>query len=199
MRDLSHSSYVRCTMYVPTQAEREFWTALEFRVCAEMEKEPAFRRLHLWCDGFGADNYHVGQSPSYITGTAWIGSDGQDIWKFSLILPYTPSSLSDINWSELLPSRGAKEWLIVDLEKKEIEIRLDQSKSMRVYQYVGPKDIAQSVADAPGGALILSGVEVTQWICETHQEPDADGMFIATFVIDDDGLLRIADRRSEHV
>jgi hypothetical protein len=70
---------------------------------------------------------------------------------------------------------------------------------MRVYQYVGPKDIAQSVASESRGALILSGAEVMQWICETHQEPDADGMFIATFVIDDEGLLRIADRRSEHI
>lgn len=85
---------------------------------------------------------------------------------------------------------------MVDLEKKEIEIRLDQT---RAYQYVGPKDIAEGVAGAPEGALILNGTDIVQWIRETRQEPDADGLFVATFVIDDDGLLRIADRRSEHV
>jgi hypothetical protein len=78
-------------------------------------------------------------------------------------------------------------------------LRTSPLKQMRVYQYVGPKDIAQRVAGAPKGALILSAADITRWICQTHQEPDADGIFIATFVIDDDGSLRISDRRSEHV
>jgi hypothetical protein len=72
-------------------------------------------------------------------------------------------------------------------------------QSMQVYQYVGPKHIAQRVAGVPEGALILSVADVTRWISETHQKADADGMIVATFVIDDGGSLRIADRRSEHV
>src|SRR5262249_34976537 len=70
---------------------------------------------------------------------------------------------------------------------------------MPVYRYVGPKDIAQMAAGTPKGALILSASDITRWISETHQKPDADGAIIATYVIDDDGSLRIADRRSEHV
>jgi hypothetical protein len=34
------------------QAERQFWTALEFRVCDEMRRLPVPRKLGLWCDGF---------------------------------------------------------------------------------------------------------------------------------------------------
>jgi hypothetical protein len=38
-----------------------------------------------------------------------------------------------------------------------------------------------------------------EWIKETDQKLDDDSCVIATFVIDRDGLLRIADRHSEHV
>jgi len=110
------------------QAERWFWAGLEFRVSREMEKHPTCRQLRLWCDGFIPEDYLLDRVPGRITGVVWIGDEQrQEKWKFSLTLPYSPSCRSDINWSDLLPAPEANEWLVVDLEKKEIEVRLDQS------------------------------------------------------------------------
>jgi len=70
---------------------------------------------------------------------------------------------------------------------------------MRLYRYVGPKGIAERVDPAALGVPIRSPQDVLRWVRETAQKADADGLVIATFVIDEAGLLRVADRRSEHV
>jgi hypothetical protein len=108
------------------QAERQFWTTLEFRVCDEMRRLPVPRKLGLWCDGFIPENYIFDRMPNYITGVVWIGTGprGQEKWKFVLMLPSSLSSPSDIAWSELLPAPEASGWLIVATEKKELEIEL---------------------------------------------------------------------------
>jgi hypothetical protein len=81
--------------------------------------------------GFGAtasfpENYIFDRMPNYITGVVWIGTEprGQEKWKFVLMLPSSPSSRSDIAWSELLPAPEASGWLIVATEEKELEIKL---------------------------------------------------------------------------
>jgi hypothetical protein len=105
-------------------AERRFWTALEFRVCDEMQNEPNCRRLRLWCDGFIPEQYFLDQEPNRVTGVAWIGTDlTQEAWAFSLILSSSASSRADINWAGLLPPPEAKVWLVVAPQKKEIEVR----------------------------------------------------------------------------
>ena len=70
---------------------------------------------------------------------------------------------------------------------------------MRLYHYVGPRDIAERVKGAPSGAAIASAGDVLTWARATGQRPDARGCVIATFVVDAGGVLRLADRRSEHV
>jgi hypothetical protein len=70
---------------------------------------------------------------------------------------------------------------------------------MRVYRYVGPRDIAERASHAPSGAAIASAADVIAWARATDQRPDAGGCVIATFVVDAAGTLRLADRRSEHV
>src|SRR5689334_429003 len=67
----------------------------------------------------------------------------------------------------------------------------------RLYSYVGPKEIAARAGQS-GGTAILSPEDVRQWVKATQQELSS-GCVIATFVIDAEGTLRIADRRSEHV
>jgi hypothetical protein len=67
-----------------------------------------------------------------------------------------------------------------------------------LYQYVGPPEIAERARSAPGGRHICSPDKVGGWICETQQE-SRSGLVIVTFVIDAEGRLLIADRRSEHV
>jgi hypothetical protein len=68
----------------------------------------------------------------------------------------------------------------------------------RLYSYVGPSEIAARERLAAGGHMVGRIEDVDAWLRDTNQEI-RDGSVIATFVIDDEGRLRIADRRSEHV
>jgi hypothetical protein len=68
------------------------------------------------------------------------------------------------------------------------------------YRYVGPREIA--VRAAAGDALGFrpaSARGLRDWLRQTAQAPDGDGLFPVTFVVDAEGSLRVADRRSEHV
>jgi hypothetical protein len=60
---------------------------------------------------------------------------------------------------------------------------------VRRYRYVGPEEIRRRLADAPGGTEIRSANDLAALATE---EP-------MTFVVDDRGVLRVANRRSEHV
>jgi hypothetical protein len=70
---------------------------------------------------------------------------------------------------------------------------------MRLYRYVGPKRIADRVEPIPAGTPIRCADDLYRWIRDSEQELDADDCVIATFVIDANGVLLVADRRSEHV
>jgi hypothetical protein len=67
------------------------------------------------------------------------------------------------------------------------------------YRYVGSKRIAQAIAGQSEGSPIRSAADLERWIQETHQQPDPWGLIVATFVITEDSILRLADRHSEHV
>lgn len=67
------------------------------------------------------------------------------------------------------------------------------------YRYVGPKKIAERALSAAAGVRVESPEDVRRWVQQTGQDVDAAGNVVATFIIDDSGWLRIADRRSEHV
>jgi hypothetical protein len=67
------------------------------------------------------------------------------------------------------------------------------------YRYVSPKKIAGRAPPVPAGVRVESPEDVRRWIRQTGQESGAAGGVTATFVIDESGWLRIADRRSEHV
>ena len=69
---------------------------------------------------------------------------------------------------------------------------------MKLYSYVGPAHLAKLIADHPSGAPVGSPEDVLNWIQSTQQET-ASGEVIATYVVDESGVLLIADRRSEHV
>jgi hypothetical protein len=68
-----------------------------------------------------------------------------------------------------------------------------------LYWYVGPKKIAERSLSAPVGTRVESPEDVRRWMRQTGQGVDAAGNVVATFVVDEPGWLRIADRRSEHV
>jgi len=69
----------------------------------------------------------------------------------------------------------------------------------RAYRYVGPKKIAERANLLNIGFRIESPSGFLVWCKQTDQELDEDGRVIATFIVDEAGHLRIADRRSEHV
>jgi hypothetical protein len=69
---------------------------------------------------------------------------------------------------------------------------------MKLYHYVGPKQIADRVKDGAAGYKIRSPEDVRAWVRNTAQNL-SHGTVIATFVVDASGLLTVADRRSEHV
>ncbi|MBA4192390.1 MAG: hypothetical protein C0467_30855 [Planctomycetaceae bacterium] len=69
----------------------------------------------------------------------------------------------------------------------------------KFYRYVGPAEIGSRVAGHPAGQEIASMGDLVPWVRDTSQQPDRSGLIAATFVIDADGRLRIADRRSEHI
>ncbi len=70
---------------------------------------------------------------------------------------------------------------------------------MRLYRYVGPKQIAERAPQAPAGAPIRSAADVVRWSRDTGQRPDRDGCVVATFVVDRHTVLLAADRHEEHV
>ncbi len=68
----------------------------------------------------------------------------------------------------------------------------------RLYHYVGPEAIRCSSASSPGGHCIESQGDLRTWLT-CHRPPAASGSIAATFVIDPERRIRLADRRSEHV
>jgi hypothetical protein len=73
---------------------------------------------------------------------------------------------------------------------------VNQSKS---YNYVGPNSIRVKASGSPSGRPIESPEELARWISEADPSKTTDGRTAATFVIDPEGRLCLADRRSEHV
>jgi hypothetical protein len=69
----------------------------------------------------------------------------------------------------------------------------------RVYRYQGPQTIAHAVAGHPEGYRILSEADLTCWMHDTAQQAGRSGSIEATFVVTEEGVLCLADRRSEHV
>lgn len=67
---------------------------------------------------------------------------------------------------------------------------------MRLYEYVGPRRIAERVAGSPKGAAIRSPADASAWLSGRGV---VAGRLVVTYVIDEAGVLRVADRHSEHV
>jgi hypothetical protein len=68
----------------------------------------------------------------------------------------------------------------------------------RLYRYVGPEAIRSRSASSPRGRCIETPGDLRSWLAG-HRTAGAGGSVAATFVIDAEGRLRLADRRSEHV
>jgi hypothetical protein len=70
----------------------------------------------------------------------------------------------------------------------------------KYYTYVGLEEIKLSVANFPSGTVINSIADLENWIYQTYDKKTISSNSIAaTFVIDVNGNLLLADRHSEHV
>jgi len=68
-----------------------------------------------------------------------------------------------------------------------------------LYNYVGPADIAAAARDQPAGAPIKSPADLAGWLHSNRDDANDQGTIVATFIVGEDGVLRIASRRTEHV
>jgi hypothetical protein len=69
----------------------------------------------------------------------------------------------------------------------------------RFYKYVGPSEILASVLNAPAGELIESPAGLKNWLAANRDDMGPTGVIVATYVIDHQGRLLLAPRRTEHV
>lgn len=67
------------------------------------------------------------------------------------------------------------------------------------YKYVGPAHIRDKVAGQPPGRMVASVDDLESWLRQTQQKANRDGQIVVTFVVDEQGMLRIADRGTEHI
>ena len=65
----------------------------------------------------------------------------------------------------------------------------------RIYRYVGPADLPDR-RDAPSGFRIGSAADLAGWLAGQDRRDLAEPF---TFVVDLEGVLRVAPRRTEHV
>lgn len=69
----------------------------------------------------------------------------------------------------------------------------------RHYQYAGPLHCIPKADEMPVRFRVTQAMDVQKWQFVTAPEEEYDGSYAATFIVDLDGQLWIADRRSEHV
>lgn len=70
---------------------------------------------------------------------------------------------------------------------------------MRIYPYVGPKDLLDLIDPCINRIAVKNAVAVREWIKHTQQELDSDNSVIATYIIDTNRIMWICDRHMEHV
>jgi hypothetical protein len=88
--------------------------------------------------------------------------------------------------------------LISQCQKAVIMAAMSTTQHGKFYRYVGPPEIAKRACAEAIGFPISSPDDVRIWLEQTGQRRIGD-VLIATFVVDTNGVLRIADRRSEHI
>jgi hypothetical protein len=69
----------------------------------------------------------------------------------------------------------------------------------QTYNYVGPKQIANRVKGPPAGTRIASAADLLLWLRQRIRNPESVDEIIVTFIVDQEGLLWIAERQCEHV
>ena len=101
--------------------EAVFWNRLEFRICRELERQSEKELRGIWCDGIAPDRF-IPEGRPRIEGTAWMGVDGQERWKFTLFVGRRVNSTGELDWDRLLPPEEVSGWLSLDLGRRTVVI-----------------------------------------------------------------------------
>jgi hypothetical protein len=112
--------------------EREFWTALEFRVCSEIQSFQDNRLRFLFCDGFIPDDEQP--DPGVIVGQVFISEDdGRTFpdYRFRLLIPTVERDGQRPRWKAMVPPESVHGWLSINREEKWIEIRPERKAAMK--------------------------------------------------------------------
>ena len=102
--------------------ECEFWVRLEWRLGAEFDGLPERRHRYIWCDGLIPEEYVLDGPRARIEGTAFMGSSGQERWRFVLFLREAVPSVEEIDCGALLPPDGVTCWMCFDEEERRVEM-----------------------------------------------------------------------------
>src|SRR5437773_10771608 len=108
--------------------EAEFWVYLEYRVSRELRERTDNQLRFLWGDGFVPDD--VQANDGSVVGFAFISEDDGrtfERYRFRLKLNSGVREPHGINWSAVLPEGLSRGWLLVDRDRKLVEI---QSKAI---------------------------------------------------------------------
>nr|WP_299488442.1 hypothetical protein [uncultured Allomuricauda sp.] len=112
----------------------EFCTQLEYRICHELEKSTDPKLKGFWCDGVSLFPTENQLTKKYVNDKrkietkAWIGKSGQT--EFKATVHFGKKALSKYakgtELTECIPDlESQSEWIEIDLENKNIEIKLD--------------------------------------------------------------------------
>lgn len=103
--------------------EKDYWVALEFRVCAEMDGIEECQEKGLWCDGFLPCDYQLDSLEPSVRGRAWIClGEQQQSWEFKLELPPGTRDQNSIDWEYLIPPPSVTQWMSLDFEARRIDL-----------------------------------------------------------------------------
>jgi hypothetical protein len=108
--------------------EDEFWLGLEWRLCHELRGMNDRELRSMWCDGIRGDMVRPEAGPAYMSGTTWIGKDGQTAMHFTMALDDSVVGEDGIVWSKLMPPENVTAWLSVDPKRKLVTIDLSKAE-----------------------------------------------------------------------
>jgi hypothetical protein len=102
--------------------EEDFWIRLEYRICAEFRGFADRELRDNWCDGMDVEEYDLRPPRRTIRGRAWCGPDGQESWRFTLLVGQDVWSREEVDWSVLLPADRLTGWLSPDPQQRSMVI-----------------------------------------------------------------------------
>lgn len=112
--------------------DQDFCTYLEFEITKALSNSPNEEIKYFWCDGILLPNsYEYSQKiindKRYLRTTAFVGLDGQV--KYDMTIHFGKKALSryarSLSLNECIPDSSNDDWVVIDIEKKAIDIRLN--------------------------------------------------------------------------